>query len=213
MVNFNPSVPPRRGENGRNIMNDAKVVVVTSSRLGVSKNFFDRIKSIEGLTGFIETVGITDVALARNTALTEAIKSKSDIVLMLDDDMHIDVEVIDKLVKRVHNIPLSAYYCDANGDATFSKLRDIVVCGLGCLAIPMPNLKALAEECITFKVRGKIIKEFTSCRCIPVETEDTHTFLWLSEDYTLTKRLGGVSVQLDLKLGHNKIAPIFPKDE
>lgn len=165
---------------------------------------------------YIDQSGSADVALARNLALTAACNAlraqpARDIVLMVDDDMVFTVEDCEKLADhaRETNVPASAMYATLAGTLAASRLRTPSgddqrwAVGLGLVAIPRELLLALEANSERFLFMGEPQFGFTWSAA-------AGGIFW-SEDYTLSRRLGGVHL-LPLGVGHLKTIPVYPDE-
>jgi hypothetical protein len=86
--------------------------------------------------------------------------------------------------------------------------RGLWLTGLGVLAIPISLLEALRETVEKVSVRGRALTCYTESKCVFNPCAGVHQ--WLSEDYNLTKRLGGAHLFTDLSFAHNKTMPLSP---
>ena len=174
--------------------------------------------------------GSADVALARNMCLTMALRGLTtinrerlrlpdwqdvplfDTVLMVDDDMEFTLEQAQELVThaRETGVPASAMYGTLNGTLAATRLftpppaPQLWVVGLGLLAIPSSKLAELAKASPSFDIHGETQAEFTWSGVVHGR--------WYSEDYMLTRRLGGVHL-LPIPVGHLKTIPLYPAPE
>jgi hypothetical protein len=175
-------------------------------------------------------LGSPDIAYSRNIALTAALRfiagankqikedpefaeyEPIDTVLMVDDDMTFTVEQATELVEytREHQVAASAMYATLAGTMAATRMytppgnpqRWLVGCGL--LAIPLALLQDLAKRSERFECLGQEHLEFTWTAA--------HDGQWWAEDYTLSRRLGGVHL-LPLAIGHLKTVPCYPDAE
>jgi hypothetical protein len=167
--------------------------------------------------------GSSDVALARNLALSQAYdllaEPRFDAVLMVDDDMLFETAQAAELVAHVRKTKHAASAVYATSGKTTACTRDpetiaklngqLAPCGAwlaGCgfLAIHREALQRVAYNSETFHWNGRECRAFTK----------THVLngRWWSEDYWLSLRLGGVDV-LPMAVGHIKLCPIYPNDD
>ena len=173
---------------------------------------------------FLEQTGSADVSLARNIALTEACDTirrlgsaveprRIDTILMVDDDMWVTLEQAQELIEhsRQHTRPASAMYATTAGTIAAMRFgldptngRQLWTTGLGCLAIPRPHLERLRMVSERFTMHDRTYYGFTS--------SGVDSGQYWSEDYTLTKRLGGVHL-LPMAVGHFKVIPLYPDEE
>ncbi len=173
----------------------------------------------------VTQTGCADVALARNLALTGACRAyrqlnaklpedkQRDLFLLVDDDMLFELDQVKELLAHVRTtgISASAMYATAFSTIAATRLREPEngepqrwVTGLGLLAIPAAALLELEQNSETFPLKNGRHTAFT--------WSAIHEGFWYSEDYTLTRRLGGVHV-LPMAVGHLKTIPIYPDKE
>lgn len=172
------------------------VGVLCSTRFGLQSEAAQSVRALVNLGARdLVMTGITDVALARSVALTSAchVTRSADppIVawLMVDDDIVFGVEAAAELVDRaVHSgKPTSAVYMTSAGaPACCPRPAGGWYAGLGCLALPIKQLTRLEQAAEQVEWNGQTIRAF--CECGPVKGH------WLSEDYSLCDRLGGVQL-------------------
>lgn len=200
------------------------LVVCSSNRLTERHTSSCFKQLVAAGAGLVEQIGTSDVALARNLALTMAHSLLSscryDMVLMVDDDMVFKVADAQALVDyaREFGIPASGAYVLPDGRLAAEPLEPRSgeaargwVTGLGFLAIPAPELKLLAERSRTFKQRpgaSDLIIEFTkSCSELAADGQR----YWVPEDYRLTQNLGGVALR-PIPVGHVKKQVLMPTE-
>jgi hypothetical protein len=155
-----------------------------------------------------------DVACARNIAFSIAceqmrVHQHFNVVLCVDDDMEFSAEVAQELVDaaRLEQVAAAAVYgtvAQMVAAEPWPEKPGRFQAGLGLLAIPRDALLKLEQESETFELQGAAISEFVWC-C-------AEAGLWVSEDYRLCRRLGGVNL-LPVKAGHIKKSTIWPSDE
>jgi hypothetical protein len=166
--------------------------------------------------------GVSDTALARNITLSRALRdaAEPDVVLMLDDDMIVPRNVSRQLVAWAHELghPVSAVYLTESKAAAAFRYRDGEdwraarwVTGLGALAIPLMRLRELAEKSSFLKGSAEREDIFAFCWSGPGVLRPDGPLEWLSEDYCLTGRLGGVLLA-PVAVGHIKTAALWPDD-
>ncbi len=162
----------------------------------------------------IPQTGSADVSLARNIALTAAVRAlrggtPADVVLMVDDDMGFDTNAVDTIAARVRSTGRAASASYVMGDgrlaARFAGPRWHT--GLGFLAMPAAQLLALADDSPLFigTPDGGLVHEFTRSAVVTRGTER----IWSPEDFYLCERLGGVDL-LELRVAHLKVVPLLP---
>jgi hypothetical protein len=167
--------------------------------------------------------GVSDTALARNLTLTRAVaRCSAEVVIMCDDDMVFEPGKAHKLAELALRLdsPVSGLYVLKSGHsaawpykpgADWQEARWLT--GLGFLAIPLSHLRALAEKSIECDGRGTG-DPFVTAFCwsgprVPEASEGRDGAYWESEDYCLTRRLGGV-VLAPMGVGHLKFVPLVP---
>lgn len=191
-----------------------KTLIVYSSNRATGSEFNASIRqSIVAGCCIVEQQGTPDVALARNFALTKAVKILShrshDVLLMVDDDMVWTESAQKRLVDHVRETkePASAGYIlrDGNLAAHYRGPRWNV--GLGFLAIPADMILALAEKCDTFEFGGLKWLEFTRSGVVEKNGERS----WVGEDYYFTDRLDGVNL-VPIAVGHIKTRVLMPSE-
>lgn len=174
--------------------------------------------------------GWSDIAAARSVALSVACNNLRehphlDVVLCLDDDMAMQPETAEELVSvaRLSGEACSGVYgaapeADMQPGTTAIAGRKMTAAelertgkrgtrwlmGMGCMAIPAALLLKLEQESRPFMLRQTQLREFTWSA---VEGQE-----WLSEDYRLSLRLGGVRL-LPLEVGHKKSILLWPDAE
>ena len=168
----------------------------------------------------IEQRGSSDVAIARNLALTQAVQvlrgeAEIDVVLMVDDDMAFTLDDAERVVTLARETGIATsgicvVYNSFTG-ATRSTAQLIQGSHLlapwasGCafLAIPRALLLAVAE-CSRAVTAGELsFLEFVRSR--------SHAGKWWGEDYCLCARLRGVQFA-KVKIGHVKKVALYPDD-
>jgi hypothetical protein len=163
--------------------------------------------------------GCSDVTLARNLLLTRAFQAVRDSetpgLLFVDDDIVFSrqhVEVLLEHSRELGNIATAGAYGHAQGTfaATRSGLtvksrsgREVPLfwCGAGFLFIPRDRYLMLASQSRSVFGPGReVVQAFT--------TSEPGEQLWMSEDYRLCQRLGGVA--LVCTVGHVKPYELWP---
>lgn len=165
--------------------------------------------------GRLDLDDVGDITLARNLGLTRALTvmmgkaSRFDVLLCVDDDMLFTVDQAQRLVDfvRAHDKPASGAYVLGTGAIAAQHFqRDRWLTGCGFLAMHRLHLEKLAIE----SQRGRPTADsrewlFEFCtsgfrvRALP----EGEMLVWEPEDFSLTRRLGGV-VLLPMSLGHVK---------
>jgi hypothetical protein len=196
------------------------------------------LKLIEMGAGYMPQSGLADVALARNVALTGACAGlrttntarkkhleelgltaseireryeaeKRDMVLMVDDDMLFEPEQAQELIDhaRATGVAASAIYATLASAIAGMRSPDSPegerqrwYTGLGLLAVPAEALFQLERDSERFELRIGTQTAFTQSAM--------NAGYWMSEDFTLCKRLGGVHL-LPVSVGHLKTIPIY----
>ncbi|HLO20159.1 MAG TPA: hypothetical protein VK192_06665 [Sphingomicrobium sp.] len=189
-------------------------LILCSTNRGVFQQTRKLINSLKDKGAlYMEQSGTSCVALARNLALTTACQALDEApcaktLVMLDDDMDAQAAVVQELVAMSRKLKqaCSATYTTATGTISHSPApqlgKGLWFAGLGMIAIPRAAILRVRDESPTFKVGTRIgVRAFTEARMIDGE--------WSSEDYTLSRRLGGV-VLLPIAAGHLKVQSLQP---
>lgn len=166
---------------------------------------------------YIDQSGAADVALARCLALSAACNAlraepARDVVLMVDDDMVFTNEDCEQLAQHARRtgVAASAIYATLGGTVAATRLQTTPgeaqrwAVGLGLLAIPRASLLELERQSEPFEFMGKPQFGFTWSAA-------ANGIFW-SEDYTLSRRLGGVHL-LPIGVGHLKTIPVYPDED
>jgi hypothetical protein len=192
------------------------VLVVVSSNHGIepeTRMCIDKLRD-EGVS-YIEQQGTSDVAMARNIALTlacvELLKYESlKTVLMIDDDMYFTTEDAKKVVEESQKgYPVSGVTVTKSSvfpHKPISKTR--WAGGLFFLAIPRKDLLDLHERSKTIDIRDG--NGNWSCKVFTWTGADERQ--WVGEDRRLSMRLGGV-VLTSVRIGHLKKQAMYFGDE
>ena len=186
------------------------LLIVVSSNRGIADATKRAIEAQRGNGAkYIEQQGCSDVALARNMALTMAVNTcaedkEIDTILMVDDDVVFGNEQVVKVVEtsRQLNVPVSACVATVLGALSGRPVSKLLwETGLSFLAIPRSKLMDLASRSKSFRlpVEGNCIV-FTWCG---IDGD-----AWISEDYRLCRRLGGIRLE-PVRVGHLKRIPIW----
>ena len=167
----------------------------------------------------VEQAGTSDVAVARNAALTMACavldQGHHDVVLMVDADMGFTLQQAQCIVDHVRKTGVAASGCYIVGSENKARLAATPyqngrwLTGLGFVAIPAAMLLKLRELSPKFKCAEGELHEFTSSG-VTISTEGER--IWITEDTRLTSRLGGVEL-LPMAIGHIKTAMMMPGTE
>jgi hypothetical protein len=188
-------------------------IVLCSSNRGLfapTRRLVNELKRAGAL--YLEQTGASCVALARNLALTSACEAfddapRADMLLMLDDDIDAAPDQVEALIglAREHGRPVSAMYTNADGSLAHSASLlgpGLWLSGLGLIAIPRHKVMALRSSAEVFS-NGKRhrVYAFTEAKM--------HVGRWMSEDYTLSMRLGGVLLA-PVPVGHLKVQSLYP---
>jgi hypothetical protein len=191
-----------------------KTVLLMSSNREMEKPTRESVKRLTALGAvFMLETGSACVGFARSRALSLACEqlrgawSDRDVVLMLDDDMEFDSETAQLVVDKARELgrPTAAAYATITRKLAAARWKNgLWVVGLGCVAIPVPLLLELENKSESFEMNGKVYSAFTWSA--PEHGE------WLTEDYRLSQRLGGVHL-MPLAVGHIKKGSIWPDDE
>jgi len=201
------------------------LVVMTTNRTPVPE-FEQMIAALRAAgAAYLPCPGWTDVARGRSVALSSACDvlrqhvGRADVVLMMDDDMAMEPAGAQMLVSaaRLSGEPCSAVYATAeiregqHGQLAGTRLEGQPgrwLMGLGCLAIPAGVLLELERTSEPFALEQPgaapiQYREFTWSRADGGR--------WVSEDYRLCLRLGGVRL-LPIPCGHKKAIMLWPDD-
>lgn len=135
---------------------------------------------------------------------------RRDMILMVDDDMQFQPDQAQELVNhaRCTGVAASAMYATLASSLAASAM-DVQrageprrwLTGLGLIAIPAVLLLELERDSERFEMLNGTNVAFTS--------SGAKNGRWMSEDFTLTERLGGVHL-LPIAVGHLKTIPIYP---
>jgi hypothetical protein len=171
----------------------------------------------------LSATGIADVALARNQVLTDALRKKgaADVFLLVDDDMVWTLEAAAKLVSlaRQTAAPWSGAYATKDGHLAATPLEwdahrtdGLRMVGLGFCAVPVAQLEALAQRLgAVVGPHGNPLIPFCECRVVRPEHDNIPR--WCSEDYWLSRVLGGVRIAPFVAAGHLKQVDLWPDQE
>lgn len=161
-----------------------------------------------------EQVGIADVTLARNIALTKVTQllvktpERFKTVLMIDDDISWTTEQAQAVIEHSRKTGKASSACYSMKDGRLAAYchKGKWSVGLGFIAIPAETILQLAKESVAFDYNEQTIYEFTKSG---VFNEDGK-LRWLGEDYYFTReRLGGIEL-LPIGVGHSKVVVIQP---
>ncbi len=186
------------------------ILIVVSTNRGIDRLTEESINPLVlERAEMVKQMGTSDVALARNIALSLACKTLAEYpnlktVLMIDDDMTFSKEDAYRVVQKSQdeNVPVAGAFITQSGNLAakpMSKTRWQT--GLAFLAIPaklLMNLRAVSKKVLDD------VSVFTW------SGEDSGE--WVPEDYRLCRRLGGVKI-LPVTIGHLKKIPVCPPDE
>ena len=206
----------------------AKRLLVCSSYNGVSQQTQRGINECltHGWATYIQT-GCADVALARNIALTAIVDQVPDddqhAILMVDDDIVFTLQDAERICAMACDTgqAVSAIYSTSDGKLPamqlkpkYSEAETMFLTGLGFLAIPANCFHELAYDSEKTTHEGRELIVFTWTAPANWDERQSHENLsmWISEDYRLTLRLGGVLLA-KLGVGHLKQVPLYPDKE
>jgi|SRR6478752_4085887 len=207
-----------------------KTLMVISTNRGLHPQTLKAVRACRNAGArLIEQSGSSDVALARNHALSMAKRALEldegkgiDTILMVDDDIVFSLNDAQRVVDRTRETgaPASATYVQQGGQLAASRmLPECAIAtgepvipmrpgswhvGLGFVAFSAAALLELAADSHEFSMRGETCWEFTRSTAIDGA--------YVSEDYCLSRRLGGVEL-LPLEVGHLKLTPIYPNEK
>jgi hypothetical protein len=175
----------------------------------------DSLKALKGVP-VLRLPGCSDVTLARNRLLTQAVEmvranSEIETLLCLDDDIVFSVSDAEGVVNLSRNmrLPVSAVYTSVQQKicAMSFELTGLHLAGMGFLAIPSVLLLELAERlepCLG--PEGDILPFCTSGPWF-----NGRRNIWQSDDYSFCRRLGGVYLA-PIAVGHVKKVPLYPDE-
>lgn len=165
---------------------------------------------------FLEQRDTGDVALARNLALTKAIRvleqSAYDVILMIDDDMVFNTDQVQFIIERVRETKKAASGCYVlgNGYMAAQQMKSgLWQTGLGFLAIHRQALFKLANEVPVFAANKEAKFPTIQFTTTGFTTDAMGTQYFEPEDFCLTRRLGGVEL-LPIPIGHVKKRVLLP---
>lgn len=218
-----------------------KTLIVMSTNRGLHPETLDAVRALRNAGArLVQQSGASDVSLARNHALSIACRALEqpgatdiDTILMVDDDMVFSVDDAQRLVDRTRETraPASGCYVQKGGqpaasappkelcsEAELDKLPGAVraflgnvpirpgswLVGLGFLAFPVVDLVDLRSASTPFVLRGETMFEFVRSSAIVGH--------WISEDYCLSARLGGVELMASIPVGHLKTVALYPAE-
>ncbi len=202
-----------------------KTLIVTSSNRAMDRETYDSIAQLTKLGArHVRQTGSADVTFARNAALSMACHAMRlvqdtapiDTVLMVDDDMVFQLSDATALIQesRTRGVPCSAVYVTINqipACYAWKKADDgkqLWWVGLGLLAIPASMLLELEQASDQFYYKGAGSPE-QSYRVFC--SSGARAGIWISEDYSLCERLGGVHL-LPIEAGHRKTITLWPHE-
>jgi hypothetical protein len=187
-------------------------LIVMSSNREMEQATKDTVRNLSnaGAIRLMET-GSSDVAFARCRALSWACEklrefTDRDVVLMMDDDMEVPVEVAQLLADKARELGCACSACYATmtaklAAAPWEERPGRWLVGLGCLAIPRALLLELEQRSEPFEFMDRTYRAFTWSGC--------ENGAWISEDYRLSIKLGGVHL-VPVGVGHVKKGTIWP---
>ncbi len=199
-------------------------LIVTSSNRHMEQTTLDAIDGMKRAGAYhVRQTQTADVTFARCHALTMACNAirevaknhPLDVVLMVDDDMEFSLESACALAQfaREKQRPASALYVGINRRACACRWKldgegkQLYLVGLGLLAIPVPLLFEVEQVSPRFKFGTAEGEKFGEL--VEFCTSGNREGLWLSEDFSLCERLGGVYLP-GVEAGHRKTISIWP---
>ena len=169
------------------------------------------------------TYGISDTALARNFQLNEfaqkldmstpdLIEGEPLVFFMLDDDITFSKFQAEMLVSIAWNNKRATSGLVMTGEQgkeqpaamVYDKEKNLFLTGLGALAIPTPIVKNYLLNCDMMTHPASELPLYCATWSGPDLDQPPANRMWLSEDYRLCKRLGGVHLAASLAFGHVK---------
>lgn len=190
------------------------VLIVVSTNRGIDRLTEECINPVLlERAEMVKQMGTSDVALARNYALTDACRvlrqyKNLETVLMIDDDMTFTKEQAYEIVDtaKLKNKAVAGTFITQSGVLAAKPLTNKSwVCGLAFIAFPAKLLLAIQDK----------------SRIVTIGTKDPITVFtwsgedegqWVSEDYRLCRRLGGIEL-LPIPIGHLKKIPLIIEDD
>lgn len=215
-----------------------RTLVVCASHRGVALETQQCIAALERQGArVLSATGIADVALARNSVLTQALafvracrsqdeSAAPDVLLLVDDDMVWTPEaaaVLVGLARQTEEAWSGAY---ATYDRTTQsgllaatpldwdahRTDGLRMVGLGFLAVRVARLESMARRLGTvIGPSAATIVPFCESRVVIPEHDKLPR--WCSEDYWLCRALGGVKIAPHVAAGHLKTVPLWPDAE
>lgn len=168
----------------------------------------DRLRDLG--VAYLEQRGFTDVALARNVSLTRAVGLiGQEYVLMVDDDIVFTPDQAEELLSAVHPAnPCSGVYVMPDGyiAAIPTHRANRWLTGLGFFGVRRSQLADLARRSELCRLRPG---DFIAFTWSGPGSHGGQLGQWLSEDFRLCARLGGVSL-LPIGVGHVKSRVLMP---
>lgn len=175
-----------------------KIITTVASLTGQTAKHWKMCADLEPVT-HISVENDSCVAAARNRCLTAAYRAPGwDVCLMIDDDVTMTKDDWICLCKQAHQTgeAVAAVYPTASGRVHLQFAQDprdarrqLVLTGLGALAIPRRALEVLAG-CSKVVLSGEH-KEIIAFTKSDVAPDNLH---WWNEDAWLCYRLGGVRI-------------------
>lgn len=165
-----------------------------------------------GLGGVVTVDGISCLPLARNTALSMALKQHHSHrhlthLLLLDDDVAFELDHVQKVIdaSTLQTPAACLYMTEDNRWAGAPCTKDTWLVGLGFVCFRFDTLEALSRRSEKFATdqHPDGVWEFTMARTVLGG--------WHSDDYYLTRRLGGCRVVG--VVGHVKPVALMPTPE
>lgn len=188
------------------------VLIVVSTNRGIDRQTEECINPIVlERAELIKQMGTSDVALARNIALTVAsqvLRENKNLVtvLMIDDDMTFEKVDAYRVIEQSQKtkLPVAGAFVTQRGTLAakpFTKTKWQT--GLAFLAIPSDMILELWNK-------SKSVMAPEATKVFTWSGEDYGE--WVPEDYRLCRRLGGVNI-LPVSIGHLKNIAVFPPSE
>ncbi len=193
------------------------VAVAVVSHRGVATRTTALLSQLQGAGArVLVRDGMSDLSLARNLTMTEVCavvrKEGQRVVLLVDDDMVWDIGTVERLCRTFDDQQLkarSAVY--ATGDSRVAATRiavqpDVWLTGLGLFAVD-------AESLLTLGARLGAVRGPHGKPVVPFCVAGPYNGRWVSEDYCLGLRLGGVQLDHTCPAGHIKPVPLWPDED
>ena len=187
-------------------MDEALVVQTRYRPRAASDRCFEMLASLGFKT--VKASGHADVGFAKNVVFSKALHNRREekALVHIDDDMHFSPQDVRELVAGClkKNRPVSGAYVSDEGTPVLMKWGNKFLTGTGFFAVPFDTLEELARQSQSLMYKGNQVWALT--------WSGPGHGSWLSSDYRLCSRLGGVEL-LPIAVGHVKETILRPTDE